>query len=150
MKRLFTSFALMSIVFLAVANNPKVKETSKPIDLDHKSFIEKVFDFENNDEWKYIGDKPAIIDFWASWCGPCRQISPVLADLAAEYGGEIYVYKVNVDEQKEIARAFGIQSLPTILFVPMDEQPQAVLGAAPKAKLREAVDTVLLKKEKKN
>lgn len=150
MKRLFTSFALMSIVFLAVANNPKVKETSKPIDLDHKSFIEKVFDFENNDEWKYIGDKPAIIDFWASWCGPCRQISPVLADLAAEYGGEIYVYKVNVDEQKEIARAFGIQSLPTILFVPMDDQPQAVLGAAPKAKLREAVDTVLLKKEKKN
>ncbi len=150
MKRLFTSFALMSIVFLAVANNPKVKETSKPIDLDHKSFIEKVFDFENNDEWKYIGDKPAIIDFWASWCGPCRQISPVLADLAAEYGGEIYVYKVNVDEQKEIARAFGIQSLPTILFVPMDEQPQAVLGAAPKAKLRETVDTVLLKKEKKN
>lgn len=150
MKKLFASLALMSVVFLAVANNPKVKETSKPIDLDHKSFIEKVFDFENNDEWKYIGDKPAIIDFWASWCGPCRQISPVLADLAAEYGGEIYVYKVNVDEQKEIARAFGIQSLPTILFVPMDEQPQAVLGAAPKAKLREAVDTVLLKKEKKN
>lgn len=150
MKKLFASLALMSVVFLAVANNPKVKETSKPIDLDHKSFIENVFDFENNDQWKYIGDKPAIIDFWASWCGPCRQISPVLADLAAEYGGEIYVYKVNVDEQKEIARAFGIQSLPTILFVPMDEQPQAVLGAAPKAKLREAVDTVLLKKEKKN
>ena len=150
MKKLFASLALMSVVFLAVANNPKVKETSKPIDLDHKSFIENVFDFENNDQWKYIGDKPAIIDFWASWCGPCRQISPVLADLAAEYGGEIYVYKVNVDEQKEIARAFGIQSLPTILFVPMDDQPQAVLGAAPKAKLREAVDTVLLKKEKKN
>lgn len=150
MKKLFASLALMSVVFLAVANNPKVKETSKPIDLDHKSFIENVFDFENNDQWKYIGDKPAIIDFWASWCGPCRQISPVLADLAAEYGGEIYVYKVNVDEQKEIARAFGIQSLPTILFVPMDEQPQAVLGAAPKAKLRETVDTVLLKKEKKN
>ncbi len=144
MKKLITSFALFSLVLVAVASNPQEKETGKAIDLDHKAFIEKVFDFENNDEWNYIGDKPAIIDFWAAWCGPCRQVSPVLEDLAAEYKDDIYVYKVNVDEQTEIARAFGIRSLPTILYVPMKEQPQAVMGAAPKSKLKDAVEKILL------
>ena len=149
MKRLMISFALLSVVLLAVANNPKEKETAKAINLNHEEFIEKVFDFENNEEWNYIGDKPAIIDFWAAWCGPCRQVSPVLEQLAAEYGDDIYVYKVNVDEESAVAQAFGIRSLPTILFVPTDEQPQAIMGAAPKAKLKEAVETILLKKEEK-
>lgn len=146
MKKLMISFALMSLVFTVVANNPKEKTTGKAIDLNHKTFIEKVFDFENFEEWNYIGNKPAIIDFWAAWCGPCRQVSPVLEELAAEYGDDIYVYKVNVDEQRAIAQAFGIKSLPTILFVPMKEQPQAVMGAAPKSKLKDAVETILLKK----
>lgn len=148
MKKLMVSFALLSVMFVAVANNPKNNESVKPIDLDHKSFKEKVFDFENSQEWNYIGDKPAIIDFWAAWCGPCRQVSPILEDLAAEYGDDIYVYKVNVDEQTEIAKAFGIRSLPTILYVPMNETPQAVMGAAPKSKLKDAVEQILLKKEK--
>ena len=148
MKKLMVSFALLSVMFVAVANNLKNNESVKPIDLDHKSFIEKVFDFENSQEWNYIGDKPAIIDFWAAWCGPCRQVSPILEDLAAEYGDDIYVYKVNVDEQTEIAKAFGIRSLPTILYVPMNETPQAVMGAAPKSKLKDAVEQILLKKEK--
>lgn len=148
MKKLMVSFALLSVMFVAVANNPKNNVAVKPIDLDHKSFIEKVFDFENSQEWNYIGDKPAIIDFWAAWCGPCRQVSPILEDLAAEYGDDIYVYKVNVDEQTEIAKAFGIRSLPTILYVPMNETPQAVMGAAPKSKLKDAVEQILLKKEK--
>lgn len=147
MKKLMFSFALMSVVLFASANNPIVKETVKPIDLNHDAFIEKVFDFESSEEWSYKGDKPAIIDFWAAWCGPCRQVSPVLEELAAEYGEDIYVFKVNVDEEVAIARAFGIESLPTILFVPMDEMPQAVLGAAPKSKLKGAVNSILLNKE---
>lgn len=143
------SFALLSMVFVAVASASNEKETGKAINLDRKTFIEKVFDFENNEEWNYIGDKPAIIDFWAAWCPPCRQIAPVLEDLAAEYDGEIYVYKVNVDEETNISEAFGIRSLPTILYVPMDGMPQAVMGAAPKAKLKDAVETILLNKEEK-
>ena len=119
----------------------------KPIALNTTSFTEKVFDYNNEKEWKYKGDKPAIIDFWAAWCGPCRQIAPVLEELAAEYGEEIYVYKVNVDEETELARAFGIQSIPTILYVPMTGTPQGVLGAAPKSQLKKAVDTLLLNKE---
>lgn len=149
MRRLITSFALMSVVLIAVANNPKEKETAKAINLSHKEFIEKVFDFENSEEWNYKGDKPAIIDFWAAWCGPCRQVSPVLEELAAEYGDDIYVYKVNVDEESAVAEAFGIRSIPTILYVPIGEQPQAIMGAAPKAKLRDAVETILLNKEEK-
>lgn len=149
MKRLMISFALLSVVLLAAANNPEEKVTAKAIDLDQKAFIEKVFDFENSEEWKYIGDKPAIIDFWAAWCGPCRRVSPVLEELAAEYGDDIYVYKVNVDEEPEVAQAFGIRSLPTILYVPINEKPQAIMGAAPKAKLKDAVETILLNTEKK-
>ena len=149
MRKLITSFALMSVVLLAVANNPKEKETAKAIDLNHKEFVEKVFDFENNEEWNYVGDKPAIIDFWAAWCGPCRQVSPVLEELAAEYSDDIYVYKVNVDEESAVAQAFGIRSIPTILYVPIGEQPQAIMGAAPKAKLRDAVETILLNKKEK-
>ncbi len=149
MRKLMISFALLSMVFVAVASASNEKETGKAINLDRKTFIEKVFDFENNEEWNYIGDKPAIIDFWAAWCPPCRQIAPVLEDLAAEYDGEIYVYKVNVDEETNISEAFGIRSLPTILYVPMDGMPQAVMGAAPKAKLKDAVETILLNKEEK-
>lgn len=146
MKKLLTILALVSIVLTVSANNTQDKKTSKAINLDHKAFIEKVFDFENQDEWKYKGDKPAIIDFWAPWCGPCRQVSPALEQLAAEYGDEIYVYKVNVDDVPSVAKAFAIRSIPTILYVPMKEQPQAIMGAAPKSKLKDAVETILLNK----
>ncbi|MDO5665070.1 MAG: thioredoxin [Bacteroidia bacterium] len=147
MKKLIVLFTVLGLVFSAMATEPKVKKTVKPITLNTSGFIEKVFDYNNESEWKYKGDKPAIIDFWAAWCGPCKQIAPVLDELAAEYGNEIYIYKVNVDEEVEVARAFGIQSIPTLLYIPMNETPQAIMGAAPKSKLKEAVDTILLKKE---
>lgn len=149
MKKLITIIAVFGIVFYAMATEPQVKKTVKPINLDKGSFAEKVFDYNNESEWKYKGDKPAIIDFWAAWCGPCRQIAPVLDELAAEYGEEIYVYKVNVDEETELAQAFGIRSIPMLLYIPMDETPQAIMGAASKSKLKDAVDTILLKKEEK-
>jgi thioredoxin 1 len=147
MKKITLTFAILGIIFTAWASEPNNAKNSKTIVLNTKSFSEKVFDFNNETEWKYKGDKPAIIDFWAAWCGPCRRVAPLLEEIAAEYGGEIYVYKVNVDEEVELARAFGIRSIPTILFVPMEGTPQASLGAVPKNQLKKSIETLLLNKE---
>ena len=147
MKKITLTFAILGIIFTAWASEPNNAKNSKTIVLNTKSFSEKVFDFNNETEWKYKGDKPAIIDFWDAWCGPCRRVAPLLEEIAAEYGGEIYVYKVNVDEEVELARAFGIRSIPTILFVPMEGTPQASLGAVPKNQLKKSVETLLLNKE---
>ena len=108
----------------------------------------KVANFEaNQDEWKYLGDKPAIIDFHASWCGPCKVIAPILEELAAEYGDSIYVYKVDIDKEQEIATAFNIRAIPVLLFVPMEGAPQMAQGAMSKDTIREAIEKVLLKKK---
>jgi len=111
--------------------------------LTKQTFIEKVFDFEQEKEWKYKGELPAIIDFWAPWCGPCRMVSPVLDKIAEEYAGKLVVYKVNTDEEQELAGAFGIQSIPSILFVPLKDQPQMAVGALPKETLVQAIKDVL-------
>ncbi len=138
------------IVFAAAAAEPQGKKKAKPIELTKATFLEKVFNYEKNPEvWKYNGDKPAILDFYATWCGPCRITSPILADLAAEYGDEIYVYKIDVDKEPELASVFGVQSIPMFLFIPMNEQPQVAMGALPKKSFKEAIDTFLLKKEEK-
>lgn len=148
MKKVSTIFIIFLIAFSASAANPQRKETAKPIDLTKETFIKKVFDYESNpDEWQYVGDKPAIVDFHADWCGPCRITSPILADLAAEYGGEIYIYKINVDEEPELAYMFGAKSIPMFLFIPMDEVPQMGVGALPKKSFREVIDTFLLKQD---
>ena len=108
--------------------------------------MKRVVDFENSPtQWKYLGDKPAIIDFYADWCGPCRRLSPILEELAEEYRDNIYIYKVNVDDNKEIAEVFGITSLPTIVFVPMTGNPSAGTGFLPKDILKRAVNEILLK-----
>lgn len=148
MKKLTTLLAVLLIVLTANAAEPQDNKTVKPIELTRATFLEKVFNYENNPEvWKYNGDKPAIVDFYATWCGPCRITSPILADLAAEYGDEIYVYKIDVDKEPELARMFGVQSIPMFLFIPMNEQPQVAMGALPKKSFKEAIDTFLLKKE---
>lgn len=116
------------------------------IHLTKAEFLSKVADFETNPtEWKYLGDKPALIDFYADWCGPCKAIAPVLEELAAEYGDRIYIYKINTETEPELAAAFGIRSIPSLLFVPMTGQPQMAAGALPKQQLKEAIDNVLLK-----
>jgi len=104
-------------------------------------------DYEKNpEEWIYLGDKPAIIDFYASWCGPCKMVAPVLEELAAEYDGQIYVYKVNTEQEQELAALFNICSIPSFLFIPMNDKPQMAMGAMPKSSFKEAIDGVLLKK----
>ncbi len=120
----------------------------KTIHLTKAEFLSKVANYETDPtEWKYLGDKPAIIDFYADWCGPCKTIAPVLEELAKEYSDQIYIYKVNTEQEQELSGAFGIRSIPSILFVPMEGQPQMAQGALPKASFKEAIDNVLLGKK---
>lgn len=128
-------------------NNDKKENKMKTIELTKADFLKKVMDYETNpQEWKYLGDKPAIIDFYASWCGPCKMVAPILEELAEEYDGQIYIYKVNTEMEQELAGVFGIRSIPSILFVPMEGQPQMATGAMPKSSFKEAIEQVLLKK----
>jgi len=111
--------------------------------LTKETFKEKVFDFEAKKDWDFAGDKPAIIDFYADWCGPCKMVAPVLEDLAKEYDGKVDIYKVNTEDQQELASAFGVSSIPSILFIPMDEQPQMAAGALPKQTFVDVIKDVL-------
>ena len=111
--------------------------------IDAQRFKSDIFNYEINKEWKFAGDLPAIVDFYADWCGPCKMVSPVLDQLSKDYEGKLRVYKVNTDEEQELSTAFGIQSIPTILFVPMKGDPQAAMGALPKASLEKAIKEVL-------
>ncbi|GAE21001.1 thioredoxin reductase [Bacteroides pyogenes JCM 10003] len=119
----------------------------KTIQLTKSEFLKRVADYETSpNEWKYLGDKPAIIDFYASWCGPCKMIAPILEELAAEYADELYIYKVNTEEERELSSVFGIRSIPSLLFVPMEGQPQMAMGAMSKADFKKAIQSVLLNK----
>lgn len=111
--------------------------------LTKETFKEKVFNFEVNKEWKYEGDKPCLIDFYADWCGPCKMVAPVLEELQKEYADSIVIYKVNTEEQQELAGMFGVQSIPSLLFVPQEGQPQMAMGALPKATFEQAIADVL-------
>lgn len=113
------------------------------IHLDESTFKSKVFNWEESKDWAYKGDVPAIIDFWAEWCGPCKAIGPVLDELQQEYGDKLQIYKVNTEEQQNLAGLFGIRSIPSLLFVPVGEQPQMVVGAHPKETLKKAITDVL-------
>ena len=122
------------------------KSTDADIQMDKQMFINRIFDYTaETQEWKFKGDKPAIIDLYADWCGPCRMIAPILKELAQEYAGKITVYKVNVDKEKELAALFQATSIPLLVFIPMNEQPQLFRGAADKATYKKAIDEFLLK-----
>ncbi len=108
-----------------------------------ETFKEKVFDYVNKKEWEYSGDLPCIIDFYADWCGPCKTVAPILEELAKEYDGKLKIYKVNTEEQQELSAAFGIKSIPSLLFVPKDGAPQMAMGALPKDTFKSAFKDVL-------
>ncbi|OGU60513.1 MAG: thioredoxin [Ignavibacteria bacterium RBG_13_36_8] len=113
--------------------------------LTKDTFLEKVFNYEQNQEWKFQGELPALIDFYADWCGPCKMVAPILKELAQEYEGKINIYKVNTEIEQELAGVFGIRSIPSLLFIPIDEKPQMAQGALPKNALKDAIENILLK-----
>lgn len=111
--------------------------------LTMETFKSKVFDFEKNTDWKFEGDKPAVIDFYADWCGPCKMVAPILEELSKEYAGKIDIYKVDTEAEQELAGIFGIRSIPSILFIPMNDKPQMAAGALPKDTFKQAFADVL-------
>ena len=131
----------------ACAQQASDKKADVVVVMDKKMFTEKVFDYTSGaTEWKYQGDKPCIVDFYATWCGPCRSIAPILKELAEEYKDQIVIYKVDTDKEKELSMAMGIRSLPTVVFIPKEGQPQILVGSADKATFKRGIDEVLLGK----
>lgn len=120
------------------------------VHLTTEQFKEKVFDYTKNSEWKYEGNLPAIIDFYADWCGPCKMVDPILEELSDEYKDKINVYKINTEAEQELASVFGIRSIPSILFIPKNDKPQMAMGALPKTTFKEVIDKVLLNVENQN
>ena len=148
--------AALFLVSCSMSANPEKNEpakTSKQVKgevvvLNKADFLTKVFNYEKNQtQWVYEGDKPCIIDFYADWCGPCKRVTPILAELAEQYKDDIVVYKINVDNEKELAMAFGIQSIPTLLFIPKTGTPQVSQGALSKEQFVEQIENFLLKKK---
>jgi thioredoxin len=111
--------------------------------LTMETFKSKIFDFEKNTEWKFEGSIPAVIDFYADWCGPCKMVAPVLDELSKEYQGKLNIYKVDTEKESELAGIFGIRSIPSILFIPLNDKPQMATGALPKDSFKQAFIDVL-------
>ena len=112
--------------------------------LTKEAFLEKVFNYEKNEEWKFEGKLPCLIDFYADWCGPCKMVAPILEELSKEFDGKINIYKVDTEAEQELAAAFGIRSIPSMLFCPVEGKPQMAMGALPKQALTDAIKEVLL------
>lgn len=137
---MINKIVLIAFVFLRLSISSNAQ---KPIYLNEETFKEKVFDYEKNKEWKFEGDKPVIVDFYADWCRPCKMVAPTLEELAKEYDGEIVIYKVNTDKNPNVSRAFGISGIPAFLFVPKTGTPSMVTGALPKETFVKAITEVL-------
>ena len=115
--------------------------------LTKETFIEKIFNYEDNQEWKFEGKLPCLIDFYADWCGPCKMVAPILEELSKEYDGKINIYKVNTEDEQELSSVFGIRSIPSMLFCPLEGQPQMAMGALPKNSLKQAINEILLNRK---
>ncbi|MEA2097394.1 MAG: thioredoxin [Candidatus Cloacimonadota bacterium] len=133
---------ILSVLMLSLPLITAEKTDIKPEHLNLETFKEKVFDFENNKEWNYKGELPAIIDFYADWCGPCKRVAPIMEELAIEYEGKVNIYKIDTEDQKQLAGMFGIRSIPSILFIPVDAQPQMTTGALPKENFVQMIEEI--------
>ena len=115
--------------------------------LTNETFKQKIFNYDVNKDWKYEGELPAIIDFYADWCGPCKLVAPVLEELSNEYKGKINIYKIDTEQEQELSAAFGIRSIPSLLFIPKEGQPQMAMGALPKDSFVKIINEVLLQEK---
>lgn len=154
MKKIVGIFVLLTLSAITFASNQQTQNQGKVekkvekgtvISMNKAMFIEKVFNFEKEKTWKYAGKTPIIIDLYADWCAPCRMISPILKNLAKEYDGKVTIYKVNVDNEKEIAAFFNARSIPLVVYIPMKGDPQFITGAASKETYKKGIDDFLLK-----
>ncbi len=152
MKKSILTLSLALTIFLSncYAGNPVktsvITDPGSVIPMTNIVFKQKVFNYEINKSWKFEGNLPVIIDFYATWCGPCRQLSPIIEELAKKYNGKIIVYKVDTDQESQLAQSMGIQNLPTLLFIPVKGQPQSSVGLVPKETVEKAIREVLLVK----
>jgi thioredoxin 1 len=151
MKRIISlALLVLPLFFINCQSEKKGNGDSKNVDgssvvaLTNETFKTMVFNYDKNKEWKYEGDKPAIVDFYAGWCAPCRQLSPLVEEIANEYSGKIVVYKVDTESEQLLAQNMGITGLPTLLFIPAKGQPQLSMGFLPKESLTKAVNEILL------
>lgn len=154
MERIYKTLTLIATSLLifascgnAGAQNDKNKDNAPKAvkELNAESFTKQVFDMDS-ENLVFLGDKPTIVDFTASWCGPCQRISPILEELAKEYEGQITIYKVDVDKEKGLAQAFNVSSIPAVLYIPLEGEPVMTVGARGKERFKEEIKTLLLKK----
>ncbi len=137
---------LAILAFGLTVNAQEEKKESKVQHLTYKEFLKKVWDFEKNpNTFVYKGEVPAIVDFYADWCGPCRRVAPIMELLAEEYDGKLVIYKVNTQNETELAKAFQIRSIPSVLFIPMEGQPMMQVGALPEEGYRQVIQERMLK-----
>ena len=138
--------AITILAFGFMANAQEEKKEPKVKHLTYNEFLRKVWDFEKDpNTFKYKGKLPAIVDFYADWCGPCRRVAPIMEKLAEEYDGKLLVYKVNTQNESALADAFQIRSIPSVLFIPMEGQPMMQVGAMPEEGYRKVIEEKLLK-----
>lgn len=140
---LFFAFFSSSIYSQRLLSENKTSGNENVEYLTAATFKQKVFDYSKSKTWSYKGKIPCIIDFYADWCRPCKIIAPYLDELGRDYKGKIYVYKINTDKEQELAQVFGIQSIPAVLFVPLNGEPQMMIGAHPKAEYEKQINTFL-------
>ena len=154
-KSLLSVFVLTLAATACAGNSVENKNSYEPtmvdiymevVALNKADFLKKVYNYEANpNDWKFEGSRPAIVDFYATWCGPCKVIHPILEELSKEYSGKVDIYQIDVDKEQDLAAAFGIRSIPTLLMIPMKEEPRIMQGAMPKDQLKKAIDEFLLK-----
>ena len=138
--------AMILMVACMTANAQEKKEESKVKHLTYKEFLKKVWDFEKNpNTFVYKGKLPAIVDFYADWCGPCRRVAPLMEKFAEDYDGKLLVYKINVDQEKQLSAVFQVSSIPMVLFIPTEGMPYKQVGAMQEQGYRDVIEQQLLK-----
>lgn len=131
------------LVNAKIVNENLDKEKLMVEHLTLEQFKDKIFDYENNKEWSFKGGTPVLLDFYADWCGPCKAVAPILEELASEYQGKVKIYKIDTEKEMELAGMFGIRSIPSLLFIPMEGQPQMAAGAMGKDNFKQAFNDIL-------